>query len=217
MKKRLLLPVLLCITALMFLRSAAPGQDTEPKSEFWWEMELTMSVTGNYRCSFNNVDSHGEYSFDIRATGGLEQDISKDYILYSSDPEITALQWKDAALKKEMKPSLHLNYVLNESGYIYFDLEVVPQPLPAEDSGPFAFLLLPRSALNKDINKKDKYNKDIINGSNNIRIPEKSILGNDETVKEFKWKWQRNKNGLMNAHSVEMKIRIIRKKREIRT
>ena len=217
MKKHLLIIVLLSITTFIFKGSAAPTPETETNSEFWWEMELTMEVNGSYHFNFNNIDVNGEYSFDIRVPGSLEQDISKDYILYSGDPEITTLKWKDPTLKKEIKPFLHLNYVLNENGYIYFDLEVILQPLLKEESGPISSLLLPRSALNKDINKKDKYNKDITGGSNNISIPEKSILGNDETVKEFKWQWQRNKNGLLNSHIVKMKIKITRKKREEHT
>lgn len=215
MKTQHFLLILLTALTLTIQSPASPhqDQDTETQSEFWWEMELTMSVNGNYHFNFNNIDHNGEYSFNIRTSGSLEQDMSKDYILYGGDPEITALEWKDPPLTNEMKPGLRLNYVLNESGYIYFDLETFPLPPPGKEAGPFAFFLLPRSALNKDINKKDKYNKNIIKGSNNIKIPEKSILQKNETLNEFKWQWQRNKNGLMNSHSVEMKIKITRKKR----
>lgn len=219
MKTQYFLLILLTALALTIHGPASSHRDqdtdanTETESEFWWEMELTMSVTGSYRYNFNNIDHDGEYSFNIRAAGGLEQDISKDYILYGGDPEITDLHWTDSTSTKEMKPGLRLNYVLNEGRYIYFDLEVFLQPSPTEEPGPFAHFLLPRSALNKDINKKDKYNKNVVQGSNNVRIPEESILQKDETFTEFKWQWERNKNGLMNAHSVEMKIKITRKKK----
>jgi len=197
---------------------AAPGQDTETASEFWWEVELEMSVTGNYRFKENNNTHSGEYSFEIHSTGALEQDMSKDYILYGGEPEITALNWRESVfnsrnnpetinLEEKIKPELRLNYVIKESGKIYFDLEVFLKD-------PFDHFLLPRSALNKSINKKDKYNKNIVKGSNNVLVPEKPILGKKETIREFNWLWRRNKAGLLHSHSVVLNIKITRKPRD---
>lgn len=219
---------LLFVLMLLVLRipaAAGPGQDTGTASGFWWEVELKMSVTGSYRYEKNKTAHEGKYSFEIRSTGALEQDMSNDYILYAGEPEVTVLDWNESAsngqtgseetnLKEKFQPELRLNYVLKESGKIYFDLEVFPKaPLPKAPHPFFAFLL-PRSAMNKSINKKDKYNKNIVTGSNGIKIPEKSILRNDETVRSFSWLWRRNKAGLVNSHSVELAIKITRKTRD---
>lgn len=216
MKIKYALPLfVIMLLVLSASAPAVPGQETEPASEFWWEVELEMSVTGNYRFKENNNTHNGEYSFEIHSTGALEQDMSKDYILYGGEPEITALNWKESIsngrnspetinLEEKIKPELRLNYVIKENGKIYFDLEVFLK-------GPFDRFLLPRSALNKSINKKDKYNKNIVKGSNRVMVPEKPILGKEETIREFNWVWRRDKEGLLHSHSVVLKIKITRK------
>jgi hypothetical protein len=76
---------------------------------------------------------------------------------------------------------------------------------------PLEKFLLPRSALNKTINHHDKYNKNVVNGSNKIQMREKPILKQTETEKEFQWQWQRKKNGLSNTHSVKVELKIVKK------
>lgn len=226
MKLRYILPLfILMILVLMAPGLAAAGQETGATSEFWWQVELDMSVIGSYRFSENNYTHDGRYSFEIHSTGALEQDMSKDYILYGGEPETTVLEWKESVpgaqndpgainLEEKIKPLLRLNYVLNESGSIYFDMEVFLETPHPDDSHPFSHFLLPRSALNKSINKKDKYNKNIVKGSNRVTIREKPILRKEETVKEFNWLWRRDKEGLLNSHSVVLTIKITRKIRD---
>lgn len=181
-----------------------------------------MSVSGSYRYSHNNCKYEGKYSFKVLLAAGMEHDYSQDYILYEGAKKISDLNWKEIVyngegnnktteLQKRMEPDIRLNYVLKRKGKICFDFEVFLKGPNIGNSDPLKKLLLPRSALNKTINHHDDYNKNVIKGSNSICLPGKLILNQFETLKEFRWHWQRKNDAFWNSHLVDLKLKIIKK------
>lgn len=211
---------------LIFFVVNAPGVDSDPDTEVWWRIEFLLSVNGDYQYSHNNNNYDGKYSFKIMLDAAIEYDYSKDYILYQGEKKITDLNWKEIVLNEKegykrrdlsntIEPDTRLNYVLKEKGKLYFDFETFLKTPILENTDPFNKFLLPRSALNKTINCQDKYNKYVKKGSNGVQLPIKLILNQTETIKEFYWQWRRNNNDFKNSHSVELKLKINKKTKNI--
>jgi len=202
------------------------GQAGPPDSEIgtWWEVQLFMTVSGSYRYYYNNDTIAGEYSFKIISTASMEQDNSGDYILYPAGEQISVINWKERKADKEgdfkttaidlaktMTPGMQLNYVIKENRKLYFDFEVFLKAPVLDSTHPFKQFLLPRSALNQNIDRKNKYNKNVRKGSNAVHLTEKLFLKQVETVKTFTWQWQRGKSDFFNAHSAALELKIIKK------
>ena len=211
---------------LIFFAGNASGVDSDPDIEVWWKIEFLLSVNGDYQYRHNNNNYDGKYSFKIMFDAAMEYDYSKDYILYPGEKKITALNWKEIVLNEKegykrrdlsntIEPDIRLNYVLKEKGKLYFDFETFLKTPILENSDPFKKFLLPRSAQNKTINRQDKYNNYVKKGSNGVQLPIKLILNQRETIKEFYWQWQWNKDAFKNSHSVEIKIKINKKIRNL--
>lgn len=205
---------------LLAVLTVEPAVESDPGFQSWWQVELKMSISGDYGYNYNNKNHKGEYSFEILSTASMEQDCDKDYILYQGETNISVQKWKEIIdintpettdLAEKMKPDIRMNYVLKENRKLYFDFEVFLKTPAPGNSNPLEKFLLPRSALNKTINQHDKYNKNVVNGSNKIQMPEKFILKQTETEKEFQWQWQRKKNGFSNTHSVKVELKIVKK------
>jgi hypothetical protein len=205
---------------LLSVLTVEPAVESDPGFQSWWQVELKLSVSGDYGYNHNNKDHKGEYSFEILSTAAMEQDCDKDYILYQGETNISVQKWREIINKNtpvttdlagKIKPDIRLNYVLKENRKLYFDFEVfLKSPVPG-DPDPLKEFLLPRSALNKSINHHDRYNRDVFGGSNKIRMPEKLILKQTEAGKEFQWQWQRRGTGFFNTHSVKVELKIIKK------
>ncbi len=211
---------------LLFILSPFKGQTGHPDTETgtWWEVQLLMTVSGSYRYYYNNDTIAGEYSFKIISTASMEQDNSGDYILYPSGEQISVINWKERTADKEdgfkttatdlaktMTPSMQLNYVIKEYRKLYFDFEVFLKAPVLDNAHPFNQFILPRSALNQGIDRKNKYNKNVRKGSNVVQIAEKLFLKQVETVKTFNWQWQRENPNFFNSHSVALELKIIKK------
>ncbi|MCX6579675.1 MAG: hypothetical protein NT166_05770 [Candidatus Aminicenantes bacterium] len=211
---------------LLLLLFPHAGQTGSPDAAVgtWWEVQLFMTVSGSYRYYYNNDTIDGEYSFKIIATASIEQDNSGDYILYPAGEQISVINWRDRTANKEgdfkttatdlaktMSPSMQLNYVIKENRKLYFDFEVFLKAPVLDNAHPFKQFLLPRSALNQNIDRKNKYNKNVHKGSNAVQIAEKLFLKQAETVKTFNWQWQREKPDFFNSHSVVLELKIIKR------
>ncbi len=214
------------ILFVIFLKGNASVLDSDSDTEPWWMIEFLLSVNGNYQYSHNNSTYNGEYSFQIMLSASMEHDYSQDYILYQGEKKITALNWKEIVynenegykrkdLSNKIEPDIKLNYVLRENGNLYFDFETFLKTPFLENTDPFEKFLFPRSALNKTINPHDNYNKYIKKGSNNVHLPRKRILSQTKTLEEFHWQWQKNSDVFKNSHSVELKLIINKKTRNI--
>jgi hypothetical protein len=220
MKLKSLSLILLVVLPLFGAQTRLP--DTEIGT--WWEVQLIMTVSGSYRYFYNNDTVAGEYSFIIVSTASMEQDNSGDYILYPSGEQPTIINWKERPADKEgdfkttatdlsktMTPSMQLNYVLKENRKLYFDFQMFLKTPTIDNAHPLKQFLLPRSALNQNIDRKNKYNKSVRKGSNAVQIAEKLFLNQVETVKSFNWKWQRETTDLFNSHSAALELKIIKK------
>lgn len=189
----------------------------------WWEVQLNITINGSYRYNFNDTAA-GEYVFKIKSTASIEQDYSGDYILYPESEQVSVVDWKEKRREKEngtiststdfskiMSPSLRINYVIKKEGELYFDFDIFLKNEIFNSPHPLKQLLLPCSALNHEINPKNKYNRDVRKGSNEIKIAEELFLNQLETIKSFGWEWQRDNPELFNSHSVVLELRIIKK------
>lgn len=220
MKWKYLFPSLLLILFPHVGQAGSPDVETGT----WWEVQLFMTVSGSYRYFYNNDMIAGEYSFKIMSTASIEQDSSGDYILYPAGEQISIINWKERSTDKEgdfkttaidlaktMSPTMQLNYVIKENRKLYFDFEVLLKTPVPDNAHPFKQFLLPRSALNQGIDRKNKYNKNVRKGSNAVQIAEKLFLKQVETVKSFNWQWQRETPGFFNSHSAALELKIIKK------
>ncbi|MCP4150551.1 MAG: hypothetical protein GY757_22585, partial [bacterium] len=167
----------------------------------WWQVDFSMTVTGNYHYTPAKSTYNGVYSFLITRQGSMELDISDDYILYPGPQNVSVLKWKEMNYDEEgnykevdliekIKPSLLINYALALGGKLKFDFEVIFAPTSEAGSVPLQNIILPRSALNKAIHPDDKYNKNVVTGSNGIKLPEKYV-NKKEAQKSFKWQWEK--------------------------
>lgn len=193
------------ILFLLFFVMASASEE-----ENYWNLTFEMTVRGSYRLQQDNNDNNkkgdrqGNYEFKILAGAVIEQDVSKDYLLYPGEWKVSGLKWQEDGndISAEVKPQFRVNYVLNEYGNIYCDLEVFPE-------GELKEILLPRSRLNKSMHPEDKYNKGVKKGSNTVKIPERRIMKQKEFQKEFNWTWKRDKDGYFNTHTVLLTVKAI--------
>jgi hypothetical protein len=217
-------PMVIFAVFFLLICNAAAADPRREESEPWWQVELTMSVSGSYHYKNDGLTHDGKFSFDILLEAAMEYDMSKDFLLYGGESKITTVNWKEvvytedgglntADMSRTVNPVARLNYVLKERRELCFDLEAFLKTPIMEVSDPFKKFLLPRSELNKTINRKDKYNKNITGGTNKICMPEKLILTQPETLKSFNWQWKRKRDDFLNLHSVELKIKITRKEK----
>ncbi|MCP5103616.1 MAG: hypothetical protein GY950_09570, partial [bacterium] len=89
-----------------------PG-DAGDEFQLWWQVEMTMSVSGSYRYTHNNNDYQGRYAFDVVAAASMDLDSSKDFILYPGETKIIDLDWKETGknLSEKMEPGVRMSYV----------------------------------------------------------------------------------------------------------
>lgn len=196
---------------------------TDSFSKYWWKIEMDIFVKGKYKYGIKNHGFGGDYSFRMILLGTIERDNSH-YIFFPEKQDILKLMWKETIysrerrkkeldLSKKVKPGFKLNYILRSKGKIFFDFEISSIFAPFKGSNYPKKILLPRSAVNKSINKKDKYNNDVRKGSNQIVLFDDRIYQKKEVIKLFEWRWTRNKLLLRNSHTVELKLKVSKKEK----
>ncbi len=179
----------------------------------WWQVDFFFSIKGSYQPlpSNPNRPEPDRFQFDIHQSASMEQDSSGDYILYPGEKKISNLAWiKNSKPTEEIQPDILLNYVLKENGVLTFDFEIMLTPQTLANFPELSTLKLPRSALNKLIHPKDKYNKGVKKGSNKIRLKEKLFIKTGSAEKRFTWSYERKKAGLLSTHQVELTLKIAR-------
>lgn len=177
----------------------------------WWKIELSVAVSGTYKCQNSNHPFSGQYSISAEWRGAMERD-NGDYILYQGSDRITSLDWEEDNNKSKPTgsgtPKLKLNYVLRKQGIVHFDFEIFSVMIPLNKNKKGYNLILPRSAENESLHRKIQYNKGVVSGSNGIQLLENRIY-KEKTIQEtFNWKWFREQGNLSSKHSVEVVIRI---------
>lgn len=198
------------------------------EARVWWRVDFDVSVTGHYRYVHDGNAYDGEYAFKIHMNASLELDSDEDFILYQGGKTVEELSWKEMItsedsedggpklhdLSETVEPEVVLHYVLKERRTLLFDFEVFLKTPHLEAEHPFRRVLLPRSALNKAIHPRDRYNKGVKGGSNKVHFPEKPILKQAESEKSYHWQWQRKKDEVSSRHETYLTIKITRKESE---
>lgn len=199
------------------------GTEQESAAKYWWQIEIAISVSGEYEYRNNINTSKGEYSFDVVLFASMERD-NGDYLLYKGEKKIESISWKEVLyqknesnkkvdLSKSISPVIELYYVMRREGKIHFDCAISSIPLPFASKKPAKKLILPRSAENEYINPKTQYNSGIVKGSNRVDVTETRIYQEKEISEVFNWSWQGARTAWplgSSSHSVELKL-IIRR------
>jgi hypothetical protein len=200
----------------IFLSVGGWAEDLE--RNWWWDVTIEISVKGEYVCGIDEGegDVEGQYSFVVASVSGMERD-NGDYLLYPGESRILSLDWVESRggrvsnVGHLVKPRLLVNYVLRESGRVVFDLEMKSLWLEMERGAVCRHLLLPRSRENRLLHPKDHYNRDVREGSNQVRIKDKPLYKRDETEAASRWRWRRSGAEGRHEHTVECKVSVKRR------
>lgn len=186
-----------------------PGIVSTTESGIWWQIELTVSVSGTYQLVANNEPFSGHYSFKGIWQGAMERD-NGDYILYQGGHRVLTLDWVERYRKRQInqagsvKPEVKLNYVLRSKGNLDFDFEIFSVLVPLETSKKKYNLILPRSAENDSIDRKNQYNKGVNSGANLLRLTEQRVYRERTVQKKIRWSWNRKLGDFTSEHSVDV-------------
>ncbi|MFQ6084633.1 MAG: hypothetical protein ACE5WD_14940, partial [Candidatus Aminicenantia bacterium] len=184
---------------------------------------------GHYELKSKSNPFSGEYCFTIHWRGSMEKDDS-DYLLYQGEVKVKVWKGKERMfffgffsdfeevdLAQNSPPELKVNYILTKKEKIAFDFTISGFQVPQFESEFKKVLQLPCSAQNEFINPHSKYNKSVINGSNQICLNEKEIYTGETVHKTFNWEWKKSErfftdnyiSTLLNFHKVEVELKII--------
>jgi hypothetical protein len=197
--------------------------------QLWWQVELRITVTGEYAYQTNDNGFEGNYSFTAVVLGTMEDDDDDDFIFVQAHREIPGMKWEETIYKQKEKkqfnlqgkinPETNLNYVFARDGELSFDIEIMPVLVPYENSlltCPIKSVHLPESAGDETIADKAHYNNGITDGSSRIVVAVKDMYGEKEIHRVFKWKWQEKDpvSSWNHSHEVEATLKIIPLKKQ---
>jgi len=214
------------IPAVFFLFPVfyASGQ-LPPRSPRWWDVELRLTVKGQYSVRETDAACAGEFFYEAAWSGSMEKD-DTDYLLYHSGSE--TLRWEirekiasggnqKVLTEKDFddRPVFRMNYVLNENGVLRFVFIVDGFPVPRGGAGEKFDLILPASKKEEGGLSPSGYDAFVAKGSNEVVFEEKKIR-TGPVERAFRWEWKRYQPSsgpgapvvLFNNHKVEVKIAI---------
>jgi hypothetical protein len=214
------------IPAVLFLfpsfRTSDPSSLGPPR---WWDVELSLTVKGQYSLREADAAYAGEFSYEAAWSGSMEKDDS-DYLLYHSGSE--TLLWEarekvsSGAGQKVLtekdfddRPAFRMNYVLNDNGILRFNFIVDGFPVPRSGPGEKFDLILPASKEEEGHPSPSGYDASVVGGSNEIVFEEKTIR-TGPAERAFSWEWKRYQPSsgpgiavvLLNNHKAEVKVAI---------
>ncbi len=191
-----------------------------------WTVELTLSVTGQYRVMGRKGPISGDYAFTVLWKGALEPD-DVDWRLVHKTCDL--LDWKAQETPARQaagtvltegdfqdKPVFQFRYVLQDQGQVEFDFTMEGFPIPLNPSAEKFELVLPSSARPGRTAGEITYDGHVIKGSNRVAIPEED-LGTEPIDRAFAWSWAGNQSILgQNAttvcrqtHQAHLRLRMI--------
>lgn len=168
----------------------------------WWQIRLTVTVSGGYALKGGGVPISGEYTCRAQWLGSLEVD-GDDFLLYHFKTEIldwrlaekavrpggeTVLEEKDAA----DKPDLRLNYVLKDGKNIEVDFNLMGIPVPLHPFPVKVGLEFPGAKVREALFEGSSYADFVIRGSNRIVLPGSDLL-RPSAERKFNWEWRRER------------------------
>jgi hypothetical protein len=168
----------------------------------WWEIRLTTTVKGGYVLKGGGTPVSGEYSCRALWEGRLELD-SDDFLLYHLKTEIQEWRLEEKARQPEgesvlrekdtdVKPAIHLNYVLNDGPNVEVDFDLMGVPVPLHSFPVKVALEFPSSGARRSLIPGSSYFDFITKGSNRVVVPRSDLL-RPSAQRSFSWKWRRDK------------------------
>ena len=220
---------------LVLALSAPPLRPAGPRSRpgaeaIPWTVELTLSVTGQYRVMARKGPLSGDYSFTVLWKGTLEPD-DVDWRLVHKSSDL--LNWKaeerpsgptpaEVLTERDFpdKPIFHFNYVLQDQDLVEFDFSTEGFPIPLNPSREKFPLILPSSARTSRSGGHAAYDGYIIKGSNKVVLPS-ADLGTGPIDRTFSWNWAGNQSLLeqdatlvcRQTHQVRLRLQLLPKAR----
>jgi hypothetical protein len=186
---------------LLGLAGAVPLSRPSPHPT-WWEIRLTTTVKGGYVLKGGGTPVSGEYTCRALWEGRLELD-SDDFLLYHLKTEIQEWRLEEKARRPEgesvlgekdtdVKPAIHLNYVLNDGPDVEVDFDLMGVPVPLHSFPVKVALEFPSSGARRSLIPGSSYSDFITKGSNRVVIPRSDLL-RSSAQRSFSWKWRRDK------------------------
>ena len=192
----------------------------------WWEIKLTVTVTGGYALKGAGAPISGEFACRARWEGSLEMD-AEDFLLYHFKTDVldwrlaersaraggeTVLGEKDAA----EKPNLRLNYVLKDGKSFDVDFSLIGVPVPLHPFPVKVGLEFPVSDVRKALLEGSGYADFVVRGSNRIVLPEADLL-RPSAERTFAWEWRRERRiaagtgtaTLTERHTAEVVVSLV--------
>jgi hypothetical protein len=165
-----------------------------------WNIDLTLTVSGQYRVAEKDRSFAGRYSFRVRWAGSIERD-ADDWRLIHRTSDL--LDWKaeenpsprsvGRTLTTEdfvARPVFRFHYVLQEQDVIQLDFALEGFDVPLNASSQKFGLVLPASAKTTRPSSGLDYDRHLITGSNQIRFAADE-LDNARLEKSYGWTWGR--------------------------
>jgi hypothetical protein len=189
--------------ALLFLGLLGAVSFSRPSPHpTWWEIRLTTTVKGGYVLKGIGTPISGEYTCRAHWEGGLEVD-GDDFLLYHIKTEI--LEWRlaekarrpggESVLEErdtDVRPTLRLNYVLNDGPDVEVDFDLMGVPIPLHPFPVKVALEFPSSETRRILLPGSSYFDFITQGSNRVVIPRSDLL-RPAAQRSFSWKWRRDR------------------------
>jgi hypothetical protein len=179
----------------LFTTAGAPRLLPRPP---WWEIQLALSVRGEYTVRDLGTTFTGEFEFRAQWEGTMEQD-GVDFLLYHTKTDVLHWEIREKAARpkptlilteKETaeKPQLRVNYIMRQDRELHFNFEVEGIRIPLDASPEKFDLVLPRS---RELSGEGaSYCDSISKGSNLIAIGD-DALDRGRLERSFSWEWKR--------------------------
>jgi hypothetical protein len=180
-----------------------------PESPFWWQVELRISVSGEYSYREDDKGFDGNYAFTNIILGSMHED-DDDYIFLQVHQETQDLKWKETVfendlhrefnLSEKINPGVEFNYVFHDKGVLMFDFNIKPIAVPNKCS-------IFTSAV-----KRLQFHGSSVDKANHVEIADNDIYNNKENNRVFEWKREKESadSDWKNSHHVKAALKIIR-------
>lgn len=180
--------------------ASAPARPSARPS--WWEVKLTVTVSGGYALKGAGAPLSGEFVCRARWEGSMESD-AEDFLLYHFRTEI--LDWRltersarpggETVLGEKdggERPNLRLNYVLKDGKRLDLDFGFIGVPVPLHPFPVKVGLEFPVSEVRPALLEGSGYANFIVRGSNRIVLPASDLLS-PSAERKFAWEWRRER------------------------
>ena len=193
-----------------------------PAASLWWPIEISGEVVGAFDLRIGPVQATGTYRFHFFWNGSMERD-NGDYILYQGTGSVSDLEWNETHRDipsgkltripvSDRKPEFRTTYVLRDEENLVFSGAFSPLMLDMKNRTSIS-VWLPRGSEGPAGDQSERYNRDVVAGSNHLVLVERRIYAEDETVEDFSWEWRRSGPEGSQRHEVRMRFKVSKMKK----